>query len=276
MNLKAPISISKEGRNATLCQKDDSNILLSKANSWPIDRIACLFPNAGTNSGHIRCRPYVPIRINHAEPVSKTICANQHAGRNSKLHGLFFARAYPVRYGANDRRIVGAPDWFSSEKYDINAKVPAGNVFTFEQIRHCVEAMLAAQFNLEFHREKRVIPLYELVVAAEGLKLQGPQFGGPHQSRIVFTSGHVEASGVNMSAFAQDLGSQTGSVVVDKTGITASYDFTLDWTPSKNQTTSISEALERQLGLQLNPTTGPVELFVIDRVEKAHALPRST
>jgi uncharacterized protein (TIGR03435 family) len=179
-------------------------------------------------------------------------------------------------YGVTDRQILGAPDWFASAKYDINAKVPGSNAFTFEQIRKCVEALLATQFNLEFHREKRLIPVYELVVAAEGLKLEGPQFSGPHQSRIVVTSGHVEASGVDMPAFARDLGSQTGNVVVDKTGITASYDFTLDWTPSKDQATSISEALEQQLGLQLNPTTGPVELFVIDRVEKAHALPRST
>jgi uncharacterized protein (TIGR03435 family) len=179
-------------------------------------------------------------------------------------------------YSVNDPQILGAPDWIASVKYDINAKAPGDNVFTFEQMRKCVEAMLATQFNLAFHREKRVLPIYELVVAAEGLKLEGPQFGGLHQSRILFTSGHVEASGVNMSAFAQGLATPIGSFVVDKTGIAASYDFTVDWTPSKNPATSISDALEQQLGLQLKPTTGPVELFVIDRVEKAHAIPRST
>jgi uncharacterized protein (TIGR03435 family) len=181
-------------------------------------------------------------------------------------------------YGVNAPQISGAPDWIASLKYDINAKAPGDNAFTFEQMKNCVEALLATQFNLVFHRENRVLPIYELVVAAEGLKLESPQFGGAavRRSRIVFTPGHVEASSVNMSAFAQDLAGQTGTFVVDKTGIAASYDFTMDWTPSQNPLTSISEALERQLGLQLNPTTGPVELFVIDRVEKAHAIPRST
>lgn len=178
-------------------------------------------------------------------------------------------------YGVDDPQIVGAPDWIASVKYDIRAKAPGGNVFTFEQMKKCVEAVLASQFNLAFHREKRVLPIYELVVASDGLKLEEPQFGGLHQSKILFTSGHAEASGVNMSSLAQGLGTQTGSFVVDKTGIASSYDFTLDWTPSQNPVTSISEALEQQLGLRLNPTTGPVELFVIDRVEKPHAIPGS-
>lgn len=102
--------------------------------------------------------------------------------------------------------------------------------------------------------------------------MEDSQFDGLHQSRILFTSGHVEASDINMAAFAQELAMPTGSFVVDKTGIAGSYDFSVDWTPSQNPATSISEALEQQLGLQLKPTTGPVQMFVIDRVEKAHTL----
>jgi len=174
-------------------------------------------------------------------------------------------------YGLNDRQIAGGPDWVASAKYDIKAKTLGGNVFTFDEMNKCIQALLASQFNLVFHREKRLLPIYELVVAADGLKLEGPQFGDLHQSRILFTSGHVDARGVNMSAFAQNLAIPTGSVVVDKTGIAGSYDFSVDWIPSQNSAASISEALEQQLGLHLNPTTGPVELFVIDRVEKPHS-----
>lgn len=208
--------------------------------------------------------------------VTSSQSTNQFA-RIDTQEGIANFSAYSLRelieyaYGVNAPQIVGGPDWIASAKYDIRAKALGGNLFNFEQMKKCVEASLASQFNLVFHREQRVIPIYELVVGAEGLKLEGPQFAGSGQSRIVFTSGHVEASNVNMSAFSQGLAMPTGRFVVNKTGIAGSYDFSVDWVPSQNAGSSISGALERQLGLRLKPATGAVEVFVVDRVEKPHS-----
>jgi uncharacterized protein (TIGR03435 family) len=145
-------------------------------------------------------------------------------------------------YGTNDLQIVGAPDWIASKKYDINAKGPGNNAFTFEQMRLSVEKLLADQFKLTFHRETRTLPVYELTVAADGMKLEELQPGGGiHQSKLLFNSGHVDADGVTMAAFAQGLAQPIGTLVVDKTGLTGAYDFSLDWPSSQNVATSICQ-----------------------------------
>jgi uncharacterized protein (TIGR03435 family) len=85
-----------------------------------------------------------------------------------------------------------------------------------------------------------------------------------------------------MSALVKVLSMQTGRMVVDKTGLTGVYDFTLDWqmampnaerttkmefTPSPESIASLVAAVPQQLGLQLNDQTAPVDTIVIDYAE---------
>jgi hypothetical protein len=99
--------------------------------------------------------------------------------------------------------------------------------------------------------------------------------------------GHVVGQGVAITSLVGILsGKLGGRIVLDKTGLTGKYDFTLDWTsaprpsPASGQqgsdntpqpnfsATSISAAMQEQLGLKLEPQTVPMEVLVIDQVER--------
>jgi hypothetical protein len=71
---------------------------------------------------------------------------------------------------------------------------------------------------------------------------------------------------------AAHLSRQLGRLVVDSTGLTGKYDFKLHWVPGKDETPSLLSSIPEQIGLQLTPQTGPVELIVIDRAEPAETV----
>jgi uncharacterized protein (TIGR03435 family) len=79
-----------------------------------------------------------------------------------------------------------------------------------------------------------------------------------------------------MEAFAEFLTSEAGRPVLDKTGLTGSYEMTLDWAPDSTPATneavtlpSLFTALQEQLGLKLGSAKGPVEMLVVDNVDRA-------
>lgn len=169
-----------------------------------------------------------------------------------------------------------------------------------------VQALLADRFKLAIHREARQFPVYELTIAKAGLKLHeakpGDTYehalqGGPGKAGdIIGTIGAEPAGntmtiygfGVSMSALAHNLSTKAGQIVQDKTGLTGSYDFTLkywlnlirvgsDGTPDPQSAAAASEpaggpslftAIQQQLGLKLESTKGPVDVVVIDHVER--------
>jgi uncharacterized protein (TIGR03435 family) len=148
-----------------------------------------------------------------------------------------------------------------------------------------VQAALAERFKLAIHHETKDDPASELVVANSGSKLKEVPAAdaSPRNSRMMFgPPGHLAAMQITMSALAKVLSMQTGRMVVDKTGLTGVYDFTLDWqvpmpsaermtkmefTPSHESIASLVAAVPQQLGLQLNDQTAPVDTIVIDYAE---------
>lgn len=205
---------------------------------------------------------------------------------------LLIQQAYQVR----DFQVVGGPDWIRSERYDVIAKPE--NAASPELVRVMMQALLKDRFQLKFHRETKELPTYALVVAKGGPKLkvsetppvesEGPGRGRGGQMRMM-GRGHFEANGLPVSALANQLAQTLGRSVIDKTGLTGDYDFKLDWTPDENQRgliggpggeaprepsapaegVSIFTAVQDQLGLKLESTKGPVEILVIEGVEKA-------
>lgn len=190
----------------------------------------------------------------------------------------------------------------SSDRFDIEAKSADGadmdirkmseaqrNEFE-KRIQLKLQSLLADRFNLAIHRESKEMPIYELVVAKGGPKLApaaADDGKGPRGMRM--RPGQFEGMGATLPMLAQTLSDATSHKVIDKTGITGSYDFKLDWTPEPGQMApppgpenetlpppdpsgpSIFTAIEEQLGLKLQATRGPVEVIVIDRVEKPSA-----
>jgi uncharacterized protein (TIGR03435 family) len=161
--------------------------------------------------------------------------------------------------------------------------------------------LLLDRFNLAAHKETKDLPLYSLVIAKDGPKLQEPQLYDPAQPNapnsavqsargigMVGGGGPMTGVSATVADLARVLSALLGRPVLDKTGLTGNYDFTLQWTPDKNQKsrniiapegdpsvaapasngTTIFAALQEQLGLKLEPGKRAMEVIVIDHVER--------
>ncbi len=192
-------------------------------------------------------------------------------------------------YGIQVRQIVGAPAWIESDKYDLAAQPDGEGQPNDRQWKLMVQKLLADRFKLSFHRDKKELSVYALVVGKSGSKLTKSAGDPDGLPGLGFRGlGAMAARNANMQDFAGLLqGVVLDRPVVDQTGITGRYDFTLDWTPDEfqfaafgnanlppqpkddaNPHTDLYTAIQQQLGLKLESTKAPTEVFVIDHVEK--------
>jgi uncharacterized protein (TIGR03435 family) len=186
-------------------------------------------------------------------------------------------------YRIRAHQISGAPAWLDSEKYDIVAK-PEGGANP-DQIKLMLQALLAERFKLTMRHESKELPVYALVVGKSGPKFQASKdSGGPGRRGIQMGRGLIEGQQMTMEMFADQLSGMAGRTVLDKTGLTGSYDLRLEFTPDESQAQmfngpggspppdpngpSLFAAVQEQLGLKLEAQKGPVTVYVIDRVEK--------
>jgi bla regulator protein blaR1 len=216
------------------------------------------------------------------------------AGHNIPVP-LLIQQAYDIR----ESQISGGPPWLRNERFDIEAKPESGGAQGGdgdrpEALRPMFQSLLASRFHLEFHRETKEMPVYSLVTAKNGIKMkasenQGGGEGGPrNQQQIRVGRGQITAQGMSMQALANSLSRMLGRSVIDETGLKGTYDFTLSWTPdapppgpgpSGNDAPTatggdgptIFTAVQEQLGLKLDSKKAPVNLFVIDRLDRPEA-----
>jgi len=190
--------------------------------------------------------------------------------------------------------VQGGPAWMVSDAFDVQVKVDAATTERWSRLpqqavdeeRIALEReLLEERFHLKVHREMREMPAFVLTVAKGGSKLQSPvaekdlQAGVP-QSRInLYGHGHWQGHSALLSNLSRSLMGEPemdGRPIVDNTGLTGQYDFTLRWTPvdtgsgadSSDQWPSLFTALEEQLGLKLIPEKEQIEVIVVDSVEK--------
>jgi uncharacterized protein (TIGR03435 family) len=183
-----------------------------------------------------------------------------------------FAKIVAAAFGISEDRdayLLAGPTWIAAEKYDVIAKFPAAT--SSDQMRLMLQALLRERFGMRFHREVREVPAYVLVVAKSGLKARAAAEGSAGGFRRGL--GHLESHAATMAVLADKLSQQSDRPVVDKTAVSGSYEFAIDWTPDDLQTggqagTSLFTAIQEQLGLKLEPRKEPMEVVVIDYVEK--------
>jgi uncharacterized protein (TIGR03435 family) len=196
--------------------------------------------------------------------------------------------------------VFGAPNWTNFEKYDILAKAndssseSAANPADFDrnrayQLRMMArfQALLADRFQLKLHRETREMPGYALVVAKNGSKLhesdpaepgldtfKAPDGGkgqGVRSGPSTFRGGtKFTGQRASLTLLANAVTRGLGMPVVDRSGLKGEYDFVLEWAPDTPEAEgpTMFRAVEEQLGLHLESAKVPVEVLVIDRVEK--------
>jgi uncharacterized protein (TIGR03435 family) len=207
-------------------------------------------------------------------------------------------------YSIQSYQISGDPPWISTDHYDIQAK-SEGDASVQQMEGPMVQALLEDRFKLVLHRETRQLPVYELTVAKGGVKLERskdgscvpysmdappppriapgeprPNFCGYPRSGVDGLNRTLDGAGVGMTVLANRLSlnyaTQLGRTVIDRTGLTGTFDLHLKWAVDsgiKDDPTdpSIFTALQEQLGLKLESAKGPVEVLVIDHVEKPSA-----
>lgn len=212
------------------------------------------------------------------KPTQPGTAARSWAGRGSQLTIL----NYPLRdiirgaYDLEPYQLAGGPDWIDTARFDIVGKAPDGVPRSIGMLR----TLLTDRFNLRTHKETRQIPVYALTLAREDRRF-GPQLrpstrdcaGTRCTANVV--SGRIQTNGYSMAQIAEILTGNVDRMVLDRTGLPGVYDLELAWTPdngaadvASRDAPGIFTAVVEQLGLKLEPTTGPVEVLVIDSVER--------
>jgi uncharacterized protein (TIGR03435 family) len=168
---------------------------------------------------------------------------------------------------------VSGPDWMTSTRFDVVAKLPVGAPQS--RVPEMLRSLLAERFKLTSHVETRDLPMYALVVAKGVIKMKGSAADpeAPAGWTINKGPGHLEGHRMNMSSLANNLSALLGRQVVDQTGLNGSYDFDLQYAPDElagpdPDRMPLLDAVQSQLGLKLEARKGPVKVIVIDHIEK--------
>lgn len=176
-----------------------------------------------------------------------------------------------------ESQIAGAPGWVFSEadRYEIEAKIDDSMFAAMqamtpaqqsEQVELMEQALLADRFKLKVHYETRELPAYALVVAKGGPKLTPAKEG--ETSQLSTLGDETTGTAVTLDQFVRSpLLRQDGRIVIDQTGLTGKYDFTLK-RESGADAPAFFTLIQEQLGLKLVPTKTKVEVVVIDHIER--------
>jgi len=176
-------------------------------------------------------------------------------------------------FGVRAFQISGGPGWLTSDNYDVNAKTGTSKDLNDKELQPYLQALLADRFGFRYHRETKELPVYSLVVLRSGTKLTAHTGGGDNSTNISNNAGRSSIRSVNasMANLANLLGGRLDRLVIDNTRLTGDYDLELEWAPNptaESTEPSLFTALQEQLGLKLESTKGPVEIIVIDNLDK--------
>lgn len=176
-------------------------------------------------------------------------------------------------FDLKDFQIDGAPGWADGDRYDIDAKASAAE--SGVNVRLLVRSLLEDRFGLKDHIETRELTIYSLRLAKGDLKVRRHDEGTGTTARTA--CGHMTGQRVTSDVIAKMLSRYLGREVHDDTGLPGKYDFELTWTPDSGpcpgaaEGPSIFTAVQQQMGLRLESTRGPVQVLVVDGVEKPSA-----
>ena len=182
-----------------------------------------------------------------------------------------------------DTQIIGAPDWVATERYDILAKAPEG-ITTADGMRPLLRALLAERFKLASHRERREMPVFALVRARSdgrfgpGLRELTADCGDWPTSVVRFTPGLLYLGGYPMAEVLRMLTPLVERTILDESGITSRVCVRLEYQPQgrgtpppdapADQRPDLFTALQEQTGLKLEARRAPIDVLVIDALER--------
>jgi uncharacterized protein (TIGR03435 family) len=188
-------------------------------------------------------------------------------------------------------KMVFGPDWMDSVRYDIEAKgSPTANS---PEVWEMMRSLMAERFHLKYHLETRTIPAYVIVVARGGHKLvkgedgecaEAIKAGQASCDAIQFLPFGMGVRNMPLAAFAAGVARRLQDrPVVDRSGLEGRYDARVLWRPDdvtpqqlaqlpegeRPPDVNIFEAFEQQAGLRLEARREPIEVLVVDHIQRA-------
>jgi uncharacterized protein (TIGR03435 family) len=174
-------------------------------------------------------------------------------------------------YGSSDLEVIGGPDWVDNDRWDILA---TGQTDAPElPWREMVKTLLEERFKLRVHVEQRERPIYGLVFGRADKRLgskihlttcTGGACGNTQVNTVGISSGSIAGTSRTLTEIGRSLSPYAERRVFDRTGLDGRYDFELTW----SEDVSFFTAVQEQLGLKLEAQRGPVEVVVIDSVDR--------
>jgi len=211
------------------------------------------------------------------------VTGTEMRARNISLAGLI-----TFAYRLHRSQVAGLPGWGETEGYDIVARLPSGGEPTDPQLLKMLQHLLQTRFNLSVHTDNRELSVYAISIGKGGMA--GIKMVKSDSSGLNIGSqglGRVRFRGATMPGLASQLQLRVlDHPVVDQSGLTGRYDFTLDWRPDELQFPNapaaqraaaieaadalpdLFTAFQEQLGMRLQPTKANIDVLVIDRVSK--------
>jgi uncharacterized protein (TIGR03435 family) len=206
----------------------------------------------------------------------------------------FVARGYTLRvlisaaYNLNPKAVSGGPAWVDSDRYDVVARTPGEVRPNLDEQMGMLQKLLADRFNLTFHRDKKEMSVYALTIAKNGPKLRESQSTaanpeGPPPLVFVLAPDVVRvparaATTTELTYILQR--AAFDRPVLDRTGLTARYDFDLEFAPDESlfggalrgggdgSRPGLFAAIQEQLGLKLESTRGLVDSIVVEKIDR--------
>ena len=182
-------------------------------------------------------------------------------------------------YGLQAQQVQGGPDWFRSDKYDVDGTPDVAGQPNLKQMQAMLKKLLTDRFGLAFHWDKKEMGVYAITVPIAGHKMTkslGDPNGLPNQNGSGDANGRVDKySNVTMGELATILQFFLDRPVVDASGLQGRYDFILKWTPNDRTVTDaptaypgIFTAMEEEVGLKLEAKRAAANVLAVDKVQR--------
>lgn len=220
--------------------------------------------------------------VKAADPDMRSSNVLVGAGESLTIVNVPLLKIITYAYDIRNFQLGGGPGWIADARYDIAGKAGAVVDVTAEideqrrdrvsRVRERLRSLLADCFGLRAHVEEKEQTILALRIAKGGPKLAT---AAENTGRISTVDGRIQGFGAPVSGLVAQLSIVTGMIVADETGLSGKYDFILTFAPDEKDQSdtrpSIFNAVNDQLGLQLERTKGPVKTLVIDQVERPSA-----
>ncbi len=206
----------------------------------------------------------------------------QLKGRRIHIERMTVESMLKMSYGVQKKQIDNEPDWVGSERWDIQGVADAPGQPSVQQYQSLVRKLLAERFGFKQHSESREMAVYAITVAKGGPKLTASA-GDPNanMSENDHENGgqrFMRMTNATMAEFALLMKFYVDRPIVDQTGLTGRYDFQLQYTFDESRAPtdgtaapSLFTAVQEQMGLKLEAVKAPVDVMVIDQVERPSA-----